>query len=67
MALFSSFAHFFLGSLIFWEFSFLSSLYILAINPLSEVKLAEIFSHSVDGLYNLETISFAVQKLFNFM
>jgi hypothetical protein len=36
-ALFSLVAHFFIGSLIFWEFSFLSSLYILVINPLSYV------------------------------
>jgi hypothetical protein len=36
-ALFSSFAHFFIGSLIFGEFSFLSSLYILVINPLPDV------------------------------
>jgi hypothetical protein len=36
-ALFSSFTHF-IGSLIFfWKFSFLSSLYILIINPLSNV------------------------------
>jgi hypothetical protein len=36
-ALFSSFTHFFGGSLNFWEFSFLSSLYILVISPLSDV------------------------------
>jgi hypothetical protein len=34
---------------------------------LSDVQLANIFSHSVDDLFNLETISFVVQKLFNFM
>jgi hypothetical protein len=34
---------------------------------LSDVQLAKIFSHSVAGLFNLETISFIVQKLFNFM
>jgi hypothetical protein len=34
---FSSVAYFFTGSLILWEFSFLSSLYILVINPLSAV------------------------------
>jgi hypothetical protein len=33
--LFSSIAHFFIGLLIFGEFSFLSSLYILIISPLS--------------------------------
>jgi hypothetical protein len=35
--LFSSVAYFFIGSLMFWEFSFLSSLYILVISPLSDV------------------------------
>jgi hypothetical protein len=35
--LFSSVAHFFNGSLILGEFSFLSSLYILVISPLSDV------------------------------
>jgi hypothetical protein len=31
------------------------------------VQLAKIFSHSVGGLFNLATISFIVQKVFNFM
>jgi hypothetical protein len=35
--LFSSLAHFFIGKLILGEFSFLSSLYILVISPLSDV------------------------------
>jgi hypothetical protein len=35
--LFSSVAHFFIGSLILREFSFLSSLYILVIRPLSDL------------------------------
>jgi hypothetical protein len=35
--LFSSVAHFFIGSLILGEFSFLSSLYILVISTLSDV------------------------------
>jgi hypothetical protein len=35
--IFSSVAHFFIGSLILGEFSFLSSLYILVISPLSDV------------------------------
>jgi hypothetical protein len=53
--------------MILGEFSFLSSLYILVICPLSHVQLANILSHSVGGLFSLETISFVVQKLFNFM
>jgi sugar phosphate permease len=35
--LFSSVAHFFIGSLILGEISFLNSLYILDISPLSDV------------------------------
>jgi hypothetical protein len=35
--LLSSVAHFFIGSLILGEFSFLSSLYILVTSPLSDV------------------------------
>jgi hypothetical protein len=35
--LFSSVAHFLIGSLILEEFSFLNSLYILVISPLSDV------------------------------
>jgi hypothetical protein len=34
--LFSSVAHFFIGSLIFGEFRFLSYLYVMVINPLSD-------------------------------
>jgi hypothetical protein len=65
--LFSSVAHFFIGSLIWGWFSFLSSLYTLVISPLSDVQLANIFSYSVGGLFSLETISFVVKKLSNFM
>jgi hypothetical protein len=36
-ALFSSFAYFFIGSLIFGEFSFLGSLYILVIKSSSDI------------------------------
>jgi hypothetical protein len=45
--LFSSDAHFFIGSLIFGEFRFLSSLCILVISPLSDVQLANIFYYSL--------------------
>jgi hypothetical protein len=31
------------------------------------VQLAEIFSHSVDSLFNLVAITFIVQELCNFM
>jgi hypothetical protein len=65
--LFHSVAQFFIGSLILGELIFLNFLYILVISHLSDVQLAEILSYSVGWLFNLETISFLVQKLFNFM
>jgi hypothetical protein len=65
--LFNLVSHFFIGSLICGDFNFLNSLYILVISPLSDVQLANIFYHSVGGLFSLETISFVVQKFLNFM
>jgi hypothetical protein len=65
--LFSSVAYLFIGFLILGEFIFLSPLYILVISPLCNAYLANIFSYSVGSLFSLETISFVVQKLFNFM
>ena len=44
--LFKSFAHVLIGLFVFLEWSHVSSLYILEINPLSEVSLANMFSHS---------------------
>ena len=44
--LFSSLAHFFIGSFIFLELSFRSCLYIFEIKPLSVASFAIIFSHS---------------------
>jgi hypothetical protein len=58
--LFSSVAHFFNGSWIWGEFSFLSFLYTLVVSPFSDVQLVNIFSHSEGGLYNLDTIPFVV-------
>ena len=49
--LFKSFAHFLIGLLAFLEWSHVSSLYILEIKPLSEVSLANIFSHRVGSLF----------------
>ena len=46
--------------------SFLSSLHILDISPLSEVGLVKISSHSVGCLFVLMTVSFALQKLLSF-
>ena len=44
-----------------------SSLYILEIRPLSEVSLANMFSHTVGSLCNLVLFSLALQKLFVWM
>ena len=61
--LFSSLAHFFIGSFIFLELSCMSCLYIFEINSLSVASLAIIFSHSEGCLFNLLIVSFVVQKL----
>ena len=45
----------------------MSSLFILEIRPLSEVSLANMFSHTVGSLYNLVLFSLAMQKLFILM
>jgi hypothetical protein len=65
--LFSSVAHFFIGSLILGMFRFWSSLYILVNSPLSYVQSANTFSYSVGGIFSLENISFFVQEVLNFM
>ena len=46
------------------EWSHMSSSYILEIRPLSEVSLANMFSHTVGSLCILVLFSLAVQKLF---
>ena len=45
----------------------MSSLYILEIRPVSEVSLANMFSHTVGSLCNLLLFSLAMQKLFILM
>ena len=45
----------------------MSSLYILEIKPLSEVSLANMFSHTVGSLFILLMFSLVVQKLFILM
>ena len=62
--LFSSLAHFFIGSFIFLELSCGSCLYIFEISCLSVASFAIIFSHSEGCLFTLLTVSFVVQKLF---
>ena len=61
--LFSSLAHFLIGSFIFLELSCISCLYILEINPLSVVSFAIVFSLSKGCLFTLFIVYFAVQKL----
>ena len=61
--LFSSLAHFFIGSFIFLELSWRSCLYIFEINPLSVASFAIIFSQSEGCLLTLLIVSFVVQKL----
>jgi len=61
--LFSSLAHFLIGSLIFLELSCRSCLYIFEISCLSVATFAIIFSHSEGCLFTLLIVSFVVQKL----
>ena len=66
-SLFSSFAHFLIGLFVFLMLSCISFLYILEINPFSDVSLENMFFHSVGSLFILFLVSFAVQKLFSLM
>ena len=65
--LFSSLAHFLIGSFIFLELSYRSYLYIFEINPLSVASFAIIFSQSEGCLFTLLIVSFVVQKLLSFI
>ena len=58
--LFSSLAHFLIGS---FMFLILSCLYVFEINSLSVVSSAVIFSHSEHCLFTLFIVSSAVEKL----
>ena len=57
----------FFNWVVFLEWSPVSSLYILEIRPLSEVSLANMFSHSVGSLFILMPFSLAMQKFFILM
>ena len=59
--------HFLIGLFVFLEWSCVSSLYILEIRPLSEVSLANMFSHTFASLIILTLFSLAMQKLFILM
>ena len=61
--LFSSLAHFLIGSFIFLELSCRCCLYIFEINSLSVASFATIFSHGEGCLFTLLIVSFVVQKL----
>ena len=61
--LFSSLAHFLIGSFTFLELSCISCLYIFEISCLSVVSFAIIFSHSEGWLFTLLIVSFVVPKL----
>ena len=64
--LFSSLAHFWIGSFIFLELSCRSCLYISEINPLSVASFAIIFSQSEGCLFTLLVVSFVMQKCLSF-
>ena len=61
--LFSSLAHFLIGSFIFLKLSYKSCLCIFEINSLSVASFAIIFSHSEGCLFTFLIVSFVVQKL----
>ena len=61
--LFSSLAHFWIGSFIFLKLSCRSCSYIFEISSLSVALFAITFSHSEGCLFTLLIISFVVQKL----
>ena len=61
--IFRSFFHSLIGLYVFLAVSCMSCLYILEINPLSDVSFAIIFSHSKGCLFTLLIVSFAVQML----
>jgi hypothetical protein len=65
--LFSSVAYLFIGHWFWWSLVFWAPFIFYLSVPCLIYSLANFFSHSVGGLFNLETISFVVQKVFNFI
>ena len=59
--------HILIGLFVSLESNFLNSLYMLDFSPLLVVRLVKIFSQSVGCLFVLLTVSFAFQKICNFM
>ena len=64
--LFKSFAHFLIGLFVFLVLCEIC-IYYDKIKPLSEVSLANMFSHIAGSLFILMLFSLAMQKLFNLM
>ena len=64
--LFKSFAHFLIGIFVFLEWSHMSSLYILEVEPLSEISLANMFSHTFGSLFILLIFFFSLAEAFYF-
>ena len=65
-SLFSSVPHFLMGLFEFLESIFLSSLYILDINPLSDLELEKILSQSVGGPFCLIDSIFCLTEVLQF-
>jgi len=64
---YSGLLHIFFGlCCLFFRIELYERLCILDINPLSETSFANIFSHSIDFLFVLFLVPFAVQKRFKF-
>ena len=61
--LFSSLAHFLIGSFVFLELSYVSCLYIFEINSLLVAPFAVIFAHSEGCLFTLLIVSLIVQNI----
>jgi hypothetical protein len=66
-SLFSSIPHFLVGLFGFLESTFLGTLYILDISSLLDLGVVRVSSQSVGCCFVLLTLSFAFQKLCNFM
>ena len=60
------FSLYFDGLFIFLILNYMSCVYMLNINPMSVILFANMSSHSIDCLFVLLMVSFAVQKDFTF-
>ena len=61
-----SFTHILIGLFVFLVWSHVSSLYILEIKPLSEVSLANMFSHTVGSCFHFNAVFFSHAEAFHF-